>query len=138
MLFWLATRVWDLGLDGIWYGVFGITWSAALVAVVVLAHLASSELRRSNRALQDQVETRRREEEARRRLEEQLRQMDAAGITRGLLVVTTGGWESFPAVSVVDVAPPPVDGPGQAVEWLRMIDEKGSRKYRENAPSAGP
>jgi putative MATE family efflux protein len=32
--FWLATRVWDFGLDGIWAGVFVITWSAALVAVV--------------------------------------------------------------------------------------------------------
>lgn len=33
-VFWLATRVWDFGLDGIWAGVFVITWSAALVAVV--------------------------------------------------------------------------------------------------------
>jgi putative MATE family efflux protein len=33
-LFWLATRVWDFGLDGIWAGVFVITWSAALVAIV--------------------------------------------------------------------------------------------------------
>ena len=33
-LFWLATRVWDFGLDGIWAGVFGITWSAALIAIV--------------------------------------------------------------------------------------------------------
>jgi len=34
VLFWLATRVWDLGLDGIWWSIFGISWSAALVAVV--------------------------------------------------------------------------------------------------------
>ena len=54
-----------------------------------------------------------------------------------IVVVTTDGWESFPAVSVLDIAPPAVDGPGQAVEWLRMIDEKGSRKYRENAPATG-
>ncbi len=33
-LFYLATRVWDFGLNGIWYGVFGITWTAAVVAVV--------------------------------------------------------------------------------------------------------
>ena len=33
-LFWLTTRVWDLGLDGIWWSIFGISWSAALVAVV--------------------------------------------------------------------------------------------------------
>jgi Na+-driven multidrug efflux pump len=31
--FWLATRYWDFGVDGIWAGVFSITWSAALVAV---------------------------------------------------------------------------------------------------------
>ncbi len=34
LLFWLATRVWGFGLDGIWWGIFGITWSAAAVAVV--------------------------------------------------------------------------------------------------------
>ena len=33
-LFWLATRFWDLGLDGIWWSIFGINWSAALVAMV--------------------------------------------------------------------------------------------------------
>jgi putative MATE family efflux protein len=32
-IFWLATRVWDFGPDGVWAGVFVITWSAALVAV---------------------------------------------------------------------------------------------------------
>ncbi len=54
-----------------------------------------------------------------------------------IVVVTTDGWESFPAVSVVGIDPPAVDGPGQAIEWLRMIDEKGSRKYRESAPATG-
>ena len=34
VLFWLATRVWNLGLDGIWWSIFGITWSAAIVAVI--------------------------------------------------------------------------------------------------------
>jgi len=33
-LFWLATQVWDFGLDGIWWSIFVITWSAAVVAVV--------------------------------------------------------------------------------------------------------
>ncbi len=33
-VFYLATQVWDFGLDGIWAGIFVITWSAALVAVV--------------------------------------------------------------------------------------------------------
>ncbi|MCU0962658.1 MAG: MATE family efflux transporter [Pirellulaceae bacterium] len=35
MFFYLATRIWDFGLDGIWAGVFMITWSAALVAVIL-------------------------------------------------------------------------------------------------------
>jgi putative MATE family efflux protein len=39
--FWLATRVWDFGLDGIWAGVFVITWSAALVAVVFAQRMVS-------------------------------------------------------------------------------------------------
>ncbi|MCP4290641.1 MAG: MATE family efflux transporter [bacterium] len=30
--FWLATRVFGLALDGIWWGIFLITWSAAIVA----------------------------------------------------------------------------------------------------------
>lgn len=33
LVFGLATRAWGLGLDGIWWGIFGITWSAALAAV---------------------------------------------------------------------------------------------------------
>ena len=44
--FWLATRVLDFGLDGIWAGVFTITWSAALVALIyaqlVIGRLAAS------------------------------------------------------------------------------------------------
>jgi len=35
VVFGLATRVWGLGLDGIWWGIFGITWAAALAAVVL-------------------------------------------------------------------------------------------------------
>ena len=54
-----------------------------------------------------------------------------------IVVVTTGGWESFPAVSVVGINPPAVDGPAEAVEYLRWIDEKGSRKYRESLPATG-
>jgi len=33
LVFWLTTQVFDWGLDGVWWGVFGITWSAALAAV---------------------------------------------------------------------------------------------------------
>lgn len=58
--------------------------------------------------------------------------------TRVQVAVTTGGaWERFPAVSVVGVAPPAVEGARQAVEWLNLLDEKGSREYRERAGSAG-
>ena len=32
-LFYLVTRVWDIGLTGIWWGIFAITWSAALVSI---------------------------------------------------------------------------------------------------------
>lgn len=35
VVFGLATRVWGLGLAGIWWGIFGITWAAALAAVVL-------------------------------------------------------------------------------------------------------
>jgi Na+-driven multidrug efflux pump len=35
IIFGLATRVLDVGLDGIWWGIFGITWAAALTAVVL-------------------------------------------------------------------------------------------------------
>jgi len=33
LAFWVTTEVLDLGLDGIWWSVLGITWSAALIAV---------------------------------------------------------------------------------------------------------
>jgi hypothetical protein len=52
-------------------------------------------------------------------------------------VVTAEAWERFPGVSVVGVAPPAAEGARQAVEWLGLLDEKGSRKYRERAGAAG-
>jgi putative MATE family efflux protein len=33
LVFWLTTQVLGYGLNGVWWGVFGITWSAALVSV---------------------------------------------------------------------------------------------------------
>ena len=35
IVFTLATRVWHTGLGGIWWGIFGITWTAALLAIVL-------------------------------------------------------------------------------------------------------
>lgn len=35
IVFGLATRVWHVGLNGIWWGIFAITWTAALTAVVL-------------------------------------------------------------------------------------------------------
>ena len=35
LVFGLATRVWHLGLGAIWWGIFGITWAAALAAAVL-------------------------------------------------------------------------------------------------------
>ena len=51
--------------------------------------------------------------------------------------ITGGPWERFPGVSIVGVNPPAVEGARQAVEWLGLLDEKGSRKYRERAGSTG-
>jgi putative MATE family efflux protein len=34
MVFILVTEVWNLGLAGIWWGVFAITWSAAIIAML--------------------------------------------------------------------------------------------------------
>jgi Na+-driven multidrug efflux pump len=33
LVFWLLAYTFGWGLDGVWWGVFGITWSAALIAV---------------------------------------------------------------------------------------------------------
>lgn len=46
LVFGLATRVWGTGLGGIWWGIFGITWAAALAAVV----LARREVAHAERA----------------------------------------------------------------------------------------
>ncbi len=54
-----------------------------------------------------------------------------------IVVVTESAWERFPGVSIVDVQQPAVDGAEQALEWLALIDEKGSRKYRERGSASG-
>jgi putative MATE family efflux protein len=33
-IFYLMTEVWDVGLFGIWWGIFAITWAAAFIAIV--------------------------------------------------------------------------------------------------------
>ena len=34
LVFTLTTQVFGLGLDGIWWGIFGINWSAAVLAMI--------------------------------------------------------------------------------------------------------
>jgi putative MATE family efflux protein len=50
IVFTLATRVWHTGLDGIWWGIFGITWTAALLAIV----LARREVSHAERMAHDE------------------------------------------------------------------------------------
>ncbi len=45
VVFTLATRVLDWGLDGIWWGIFGIAWSAALLGVVLARRQVSMAVR---------------------------------------------------------------------------------------------
>jgi putative MATE family efflux protein len=46
ILFWTVTRVFDFGLLGIWWGIFSITWSAALLTLLY----ARSLLKKAGRA----------------------------------------------------------------------------------------
>jgi hypothetical protein len=55
------------------------------------------------------------------------------GETIQVVVETGSGWTRFPGVVIVDAAPPPSSDDATAVEWLELIDEKGSRGYRERA-----
>lgn len=50
LVFGLATRVWGLGLDGIWWGIFGITWAAALAAVFLARREVAHAERAAHRA----------------------------------------------------------------------------------------
>ena len=53
LLFYMATRVFDLGLTGIWWGIFIISWSAALVAVVYARSTVARMVR--NAPVQDEA-----------------------------------------------------------------------------------
>lgn len=50
-----------------------------------------------------------------------------------LVVTTTDAWERFPGASIDGLPQPVVDDARQAVEWLRLLDEKGNRQYVERA-----
>ncbi len=50
-----------------------------------------------------------------------------------VVVITEGAWERFPGASIVDLPEVPIDSADQAAEWLKLIDRKGSRKFRERA-----
>ena len=49
ILFYVVTRVLNLGLTGIWWGIFGITWSAAAVSILY----ARSQVDRMARSADD-------------------------------------------------------------------------------------
>jgi len=55
-----------------------------------------------------------------------------------LVVRTEGEWTRFPGARVADSASPDPRSADEAIEWLKMLDEKGSRKYRERTSSATP
>lgn len=54
-----------------------------------------------------------------------------------LVVRTTGAWTRFPGVVVMDGSVPQDLDPAAAGEWLSLIDEKGSRKFRERLADGG-
>ena len=55
-----------------------------------------------------------------------------------IVVSTTGAWERFPSVSIAGLTAPSAEDEAQAAEWLKLIDDKGSRKYRERAGTPSP
>ncbi|MFH0946013.1 MAG: MATE family efflux transporter [Planctomycetota bacterium] len=52
--YWLATRVLDFGLDGIWAGLFSITWSAAALAAFVALRVLRRIEARAGPDIQDE------------------------------------------------------------------------------------
>lgn len=54
-LFYVVTQVLDIGLTGIWWGIFGITWSAALVAIFYARNVVD-KLARSSEPLEENEE----------------------------------------------------------------------------------
>jgi hypothetical protein len=53
-----------------------------------------------------------------------------------LTVRSTGDWKRFPSVRVVGVAPPEVASQVEAAGWLKLMDEKGNREYRQRLEAA--
>ena len=49
LVFILVTEVWNLGLAGIWWGVFAITWSAAIIAMLYAVRTVRSMERKGDR-----------------------------------------------------------------------------------------
>ena len=45
VVFWSLIHVFDAGLTGIWWGIFGVTWSAALFTLIYARRLISRESR---------------------------------------------------------------------------------------------
>jgi hypothetical protein len=55
-----------------------------------------------------------------------------------IVVSTTDEWDRFPSVSIAGLAAPVAEDAAQAAEWLKLLDDKGSGKYRERAGSISP
>ncbi len=59
------------------------------------------------------------------------------GETVQLVVRSTGAWTRFPGAVVVDGTAPADLDPEEAGQWLRSLDEKGSRSFRERLAAQG-
>lgn len=55
LVFALLTRVWHVGLAGIWWGIFGITWGAALAAVFLARREVAHAERLAHAETRDQA-----------------------------------------------------------------------------------
>ena len=59
------------------------------------------------------------------------------GQTVQLVVRSTGAWTRFPGAAIVDGAAPADLDPEEAGRWLRTLDEKGNRAFRERLAAEG-
>lgn len=58
------------------------------------------------------------------------------GETLQIVVRSGAAWTRFPGALIEDPPPPRVDARTEAGEWLLLLDEKGSREYRQRAAAS--